>query len=42
MHILLDNFHQGVKYTAQISSNQSELGREEKCTDQQYLSITSL
>ena len=25
MHILLDNFHQGGKYTSQISSHQAEL-----------------
>ena len=29
MHIFLDNFHQGGKYIAQISSHQEELRREE-------------
>ena len=29
MHIFLDNFHQSGKYTAQISSHQVELRREE-------------
>ena len=42
MHIFLDNFHQGGKYTAQISSHQVEIRREGKFTDQKYLSITSL
>ena len=42
MHILLDNFHQGGKYTSQIASHQSELRREEKFTDQKYLSISTL
>ena len=42
MHILLDNFHHGGKYTAQIASHQAELRREENFTDQKYLSITSL
>ena len=42
MHIFLDNFHQGGKYTAQISSQQAELRREGTFTDQKYLSITSL
>ena len=30
MHILLINFHQGEKYTAQIAICQEELRREEK------------
>ena len=34
MHIFLDNFHQGGKYSAHIASHQAELSREEKCTDQ--------
>ena len=34
MHILLDNFHQGGKYSAQIVRNQEELRREENFTDQ--------
>ena len=42
MHIFLDNFHQGGKYSAQIASHQPELIREEKFIDQKYLSITSL
>ena len=42
MNIFLDNFHQGVKYTAQIASHQAELRREESFTDQKYLPITSL
>ena len=33
MHIFLDNFHQGGKYTAQIASCQAELRREGKFTD---------
>ena len=27
MHIFLDNFHKGVKYSAQIASHQAELRR---------------
>ena len=42
MHTFLDNFHQGGKYSAQISSHQAELRREEKCTDQKSLNISSL
>ena len=42
MNIFLDNFKQGGEYTAQISSHQSELRREGKFTDQNYLSITYL
>ena len=42
MHILLDNFHQGGKYTAQIASKQAQLRREVKFTDQKYLSVSSL
>ena len=34
MHIFLDNFHQGVKHSAQIAIHQAELRREEKITDQ--------
>ena len=33
MHIFLENFHQGGKYSAQIASHQVELRREEKLTD---------
>ena len=42
MHIFLDNFHQGGKYSAQIASHQAELRKEETFTDQKYLSILSL
>ena len=42
MHIILDNCHQGGKYTAKIASNQAELRREGNFTDQKYLYITSL
>ena len=42
MHVLLDNFHQGGKYTAHIEIQQAELRREEKITDQKSLSITSI
>ena len=41
MHIFLDNFRQGGKYTAYIASHQAELGREKTFTDQKSLSITS-
>ena len=34
MHILLDNFHQGEKYIAQMTSHQAELRGEELFTDQ--------
>ena len=34
MHIFLDNFHQGGRYSAQIAIQQVELSREEKFTDQ--------
>ena len=39
MHTFLDNFHQGGKYSAQIDSHQAELRREDKFTDQKYLSF---
>ena len=42
MHIFLDNFHQGGKYSAQIASHQAELRREETFTDQKSLSMTAL
>ena len=42
MHIFLDKFHQCGKYTAQIASHLAELRREERFTDEKYLSITSL
>ena len=41
MHTFLDNFHQGVKYSAQIAIHQAELRREEKFTDQKSLNISS-
>ena len=41
MHILMDNFHQGGKYSAKISSNQAELRREEIFTDQKSSCISS-
>ena len=42
MHMILDNFRQGGKYTAHIASHQAELRREVNSTDQKYLSITYL
>ena len=42
IHIFLDNFHQGEKYTAHIARHQATIRREEKYTDQKYLSITFL
>ena len=42
MHIFLDNFHQGGKYSAQIASHQVDLRREENLTDQKSLFISSL
>ena len=42
IHTFLDNFHQGVKYSAQIAIHQTELRREEKFTDQKLLNISSL
>ena len=42
MQIFLDNLRQGGKYTAQISSHQAELRREENFTDKKYLSVISL
>ena len=42
MHILLDNFHQGEKYTAQIERHQAELRREEIFTDQKNLYVPSI
>ena len=41
MHIFLDNFHQGGKYSSQIARHQAELRRERNFTDQTYLSISS-
>ena len=40
MHIFLDKFHQGGKYTAQISK--TELRTEKKLMTQKYFPITSL
>ena len=40
--ILLDNFHQGGKYSSQVTSHQAELRREVKFTNQKYLSVSSL
>ena len=42
MHTFMDNFHQGGRYSAQIASQQAELRREEKFTDQKPLNISSL
>ena len=42
MHILLDNVHQGRKYSAKIASHQADLRREEIFTDKTYLSISYL
>ena len=39
MHTFLDNFRQGGKYSDQIASQQAELRREEKFTDQKSLNI---
>ena len=42
MHIFLDNFHQGGKYSAHISRHQTEFRREGKFTCQKPLHISSL
>ena len=42
MHTFQDNFQQGGKYSAQISSHQEELRREENYTNQKSLNISSL
>ena len=42
MHILLDNFQQSWKYSAQIAIHQAELRREVKFIDQNSLSISYL
>ena len=42
MHIFLDNFQQGGKYSSQIASHQAELRREEKFTDKKSLNISLL
>ena len=41
-HTFADNFHQGVNYSAQISSHHVELRREEKSIDKKLLSISDL
>ena len=42
MHTFLDTFHQGGKYSAQLSSHQAELRRKEEFTDQKGLNDSSL
>ena len=42
MHTVLDNSHQGGKYSAHIDILQAKLRRGETLTDQKYLSISSL
>ena len=42
MHIFLDNFHRGGKYSSQVDFHQAELRREGKYTEQKSLSISSL
>ena len=42
MHTFMDNFHQGGKYSAQISSHQAELRREVNFTDQKSLFVSYL
>ena len=42
MHTFLDNFEEGGKYPARIASHQAELRRDEKCTNQKSLNISSL
>ena len=42
MRTFMDNFHQGGKYSTQIANQQAELRKEEKVTNQKYLSILSL
>ena len=42
MHISLDNFHQGGKYTAHIAGDQAELRIGEIFIDQKPLYISSL
>ena len=42
MHTFLNNFLQGGEYSDQIASQQEELRREEKVTDQKSLNISSL
>ena len=42
MHIFLNNFRQGGKYSTQIASHQAELRIEESFTDKKSLNISSL
>ena len=42
MKTVMENFHQGGKYSAQIASHQAELRREGKFNGKKYLSISSL
>ena len=42
IHIFLDNFHQGGKYTEETIRHQAELRREKKTTCQKSLAITCL
>ena len=42
MHIFMDNFRQGVKYSARIASHQAELKKEENFKDKKSLNISSL
>ena len=42
MHTFLNHFQLDGKYSAKIASHQTELGREEKFTDQKSLIISSL
>ena len=42
IHIFLDKFHQGEKYTAHLKTHQAELRREGRLTYQDKLSVTSI
>ena len=42
MHIFLENFHQGGKYSALLANHQGEFWMEGNFTNQKYLSISSL
>ena len=42
IHIFMDNFRQGEKDSAKISSHQADLRKEGNFTDQKYLFISSL
>ena len=42
MHTFMDKFNQSGEYSAQITSQQAELRREEKFTDEKSLNISSL